>query len=110
MSTKTYGMSLDSLLLGIDKTERDLDFLCSLIEQPDQEYKIPDAVEYAFAVVALSRQLEYMTIELSSNEVDEETNLVLLTKKQLNKLSSLSDNVDDAIRRLRQCGISLEQN
>tara|TARA_R100000995_G_scaffold84579_1_gene63741 strand:+ start:2369 stop:2701 length:333 start_codon:yes stop_codon:yes gene_type:complete len=110
MSAKTYGMNLDTLLFGIDKTERDLDFLCSLVELPDQEYRIPDAVEYSFAVVALSRQLEYMTIELSTNEVDEETNLVLLTKKQLTKLTNLSDNVEDALRRLRQCGISLEQN
>jgi len=110
MKKQTYGMKISSLLSGIDTTEKDLNFLCSLIESPDEEYNIPDAIEYAHAVVALSRQLNYMISEISENEVTEDEELVMLSKQQLITLNTLTDAVEDALGRLRLCGISLKQN
>jgi len=110
MKKRTYGMKLDSLIRGIDTTEKDLNFLCSLIESPDEEYNIPDAVEYAHAIVALSRQLNYMISEISENDLTEDEELVMLSKEQLVTLNALTNAVEDAVGRLRLCGISLKQN
>ena len=45
MKKKPYGMKLDSLIRGIEITQQDLDFLCSLVELPDENYSIPDAID-----------------------------------------------------------------
>ena len=108
--TKTYGMKTTSLLQGIEITQKDLDFLCSLAEDPDESFPIKDAVEYSFAIVALTQQLDYMREEISHNELTEDEDLITLTKEQLLTLHKLSDAVEDAIGRLRLCGISLKQN
>ena len=110
MKKKTYGMKISSLLTGIDNTEKDLDFLCSLVESPDEEYRVPDAVEFSFAVVALSHQLDYMILEISESETTEDEEMVLLSKEQLVTLTTLTDAVETALGRLRSCGISLKQN
>ena len=103
-------MKISSLLQGIEITQKDLDFLCSLAEDPDESFPIKDAVEYSFAIVALTQQLDYMMDEISHNDLTEDAELVKLTKEQLLTLNKLSDAVEDALGRLRLCGISLKQN
>ena len=49
---KQFAMRYDALLNGIEIVGEDLDFLCSLAEDPTEEYKIPDAVAYSAAVIA----------------------------------------------------------
>ena len=109
MKKKTYGMKIDSLLYGIQVTEEDLEFLCSLIETPDKEYQIPDAVDYSRAVMALENQLSYMN-QMSENDLTEDEELIKLTKEQLLTLNALSDEAEYALGRLRSCGISLKRN
>jgi hypothetical protein len=110
MKKKQYGMKLDSLIRGIEVTQQDLDFLCSLVEVPDEDYSVPDAIDYSCAVVALYRQLQFMVEDLSANPLSEDENMIKLSKEDLETLTDLSDAVEEALGRLRECGISLKQN
>jgi hypothetical protein len=110
MKKETYGMKLDNLMNGIRTVGQDLDFLCSLIEYPVEEYQIPDAVEYSHAVVALMNQLTYMTCDIDINNLTEDGELVILTKEQVQTLSVLSDAAEEALESLRECGISVINN
>jgi hypothetical protein len=110
MKSKPYGMKVDSLVRGIEVTQQDLDFLCSLVELPDEDYAIPDAIDYSCAVVALYRQLQFMVEELAGNPLTEDEDIIKLSKEELETLTDLSDAVEDALGRLRECGISLKQN
>jgi len=106
----SYAMKLDSVLIGIDTTRDDLEFLCSLAESPDNEYGIPDAVDYAYAIVSLHKQLDYLSNQVSTNQLSEDGELLLLTEKEVVTLSNLADEVEDNLERLRECGISLKRN
>ena len=110
MKKKPYGMKLDSLIRGIEITQQDLDFLCSLVELPDENYSIPDAIDYSCAVVALYQQLQFMVEDLSTNPLTEDETIIKLSQEELETLTDLSDAVEDALGRLRECGISLKQN
>ena len=110
MKKKEYAMRLDNLLNGIQMVGEDLDFLCSFVENPSEEYKIPDAVEYSNAVVCLMNQLTYMTCDIDSAKLTEDGEFVLLTKEQVETLSVLSDKAEEALESLRECGISIQKN
>ena len=105
-----YAMRLDNLLNGIKIVGENLDFLCSLIEYPSEEYQIPDTVEYSHAVVALMNQLTYMTCEIDIDNLTEDGEYVILKKKQVEVLSTLSDDSEEALEMLRECGISIAKN
>ena len=68
---KQYAMRYNTLMNGIQIVGEDLDFLCSLAENPSDDYKIPDAVIYSAAVIALMNQLSYMSEELVNNKLTE---------------------------------------
>jgi len=110
MTKKQYAMRLDNLLYGIAMVGSQLDFLCSLVEEPSEDYKIPDAVEYAYTVTCLMDQLAYMTCEIDHGNLTEDGEFVILTKKQVETLSKLSDKTEEATEALRECGISLAKN
>lgn len=110
MKKQNYGMPVDSLIMGIEVTRKDLDFLCSLIEAPDTEYPIPDAIDYSNAIVALNTQLTYMVDNISTNELTEDEDVIKISQKELLKLTELSETVEKALERLRSCGISLKSN
>jgi len=110
MKKQRYGMPVESLLMGIEVTRKDLDFLCSLVEAPDTEYPIPDAIDYSTAIVALNSQLRYMVDNISVKELTEDEELFKISQKELLKLTELSENVEKALERLRACGISLKSN
>ena len=105
-----YAMKLKSLLGGIKIVGENLDFLCRFVEYPSEEYQIPDAVEYSLAVVALMNQLTYMTCEIDIDNLTEDGEYVILKKKQVEVLSTLSDNSEEALEVLRECGISIAKN
>jgi len=110
MKKHKFGMPVASLLQGIEVTRKDLNFLCSLVELPDSEFPIPDAVEYSYAIVALTEQLTYMVDHISTNELTDDEDVIKVSKKELLKLTSLSEKVEEALGRLRACGISLKPN
>jgi hypothetical protein len=110
MTKEQYAMRLENLLNGIKIVGENLDFLCSLIEYPLEEYQVPDAVEYSQAVVALMNQLTYMTCEIDMENLTEDGEFVILKKKQVEALSFLSDESEEALEGLRECGISVVKN
>ena len=110
MNKKTYAMNLNNLMNGIKVVGEDLEFLCSLVEDPDSEYKIPDAVEYSNAVVTLMNQLTFMVEEIDHHNLTDDGKFVILTKDEVNTLSVLSDAAEEALEGLRKCGISIKNN
>lgn len=105
-----YAMKLENLMTGIKIVGENLDFLCSLIEYPTEEYQIPDAVEYSNAVISLMNQLTYMTCDIDIHNLTEDGEYVMLTKKQVEILATLSDSSEEALEGLRECGISIAKN
>jgi len=51
-----------------------------------------------------------MTSEINLENLTDDGELVILTKKQVETLSLLSDNADEAVEDLRECGISIISN
>ena len=110
MTKKQLAMKYDTFLNGIEIIGKDLDFLCSLAEDPTEEYQIPDAVEYSLAVIAVMNQLTFMTEDLAKNKLTEDGEYLILTKEQVEILNGLYEDVEDALIRLRECGISIKIN
>ena len=110
MKQKTYAMVIDNLLYGIKQTGENLDFLCSLAEDPSEDYKIPDAVAYSAAVIATMNQLAFMSQEIINNKLTEDGEHIILTLGEVNTMNTLSDAVEEALEDLRECGISIKIN
>ena len=109
--TQYYGMRLSTLLNAADRIVGDLDYLCSLVENPDPEFFITDAVTYALAVAALSNQLQFIVEDLAENDLTEDEQHVKLTEDEVWMLNSYTDSAEEAIERLGvKCGISLLNN
>ena len=47
---------------------------------------------------------------IAQNELSEDEELITITQKELYKLTELSDKVEEALGRLRACGISVKSN
>ena len=111
MTKQPYGMKVTTLLNAEEKLSKDLEYLCSLIEQPDSEFAILDALVYSHAVMAISNQLEYIAEDLSGNELNEDEDYVKLSQDEVFTLSSYNDISESAIKALEEiCGISLQSN
>ena len=111
MSGQNYGIKITTMINAADKLADDLDYLCSLVEQPDTEFPITDAVVYANAVVALTAQLEYISEDLSENELNETEDCVTLTQAEVMALHSHTEGAEAALKILEEvCGISLQNN
>lgn len=107
---KQYAMRYDTLMNGIQIVGEDLDFLCSLAESPSDDYKIPDAVIYSAAVIALMNQLSYMSEELVNNKLTDDGEHIILTKEEIDRMNFLYDQVEESLEDLRDCGISIKVN
>jgi hypothetical protein len=107
---KQFAMRYDTLLNGIEIVGEDLDFLCSLSEEPSEDYKIPDAVAYSAAVMAVMNQLAYMSQEIINNKLTDDGEHIILTLEEVDRMNSLSGVVEEALEDLRECGISIKIN
>jgi|TARA_R110002012_G_scaffold314216_1_gene526675 hypothetical protein len=107
---KQFAMRYDTLLNGIEIVGEDLDFLCSLSEEPSEDYKIPDAVAYSAAVMAVMNQLAYMSQEIINNKLTDDGEHIILTKEEVDRMNFLSDEVEESLTGLRECGISIKVN
>lgn len=109
--TQYYGMRISTIIAAADKIVADLDYLCSLVENPDPEYYITDAVAYGLAVAALSTQLEFILEDLADNDLTEDEEHVKLTEDEVWMLNSYTDSAEEAMKALEErCGISLQSN
>ena len=108
MSEPRFGIKVTTMLNAADKLADDLDYLCSLVEHPDMEFPIADAVVYANAVMAITAQLEYISEDLAENELNDEEDCVTLTQEELVTLTSYNQSAEVALEILEDvCGISL---
>jgi hypothetical protein len=107
---KQFAMRYETLLSGIRIVGEDLDFLCSISENPSEEYKIPDAVAYSAAVIALMNQLTYMSQEIINNKLTDDGEHIILNKEEIDRMNFLYDQVEEALLELRECGISIKVN
>ena len=119
MSTKPkghYGMNVLNLNRGIDLVSQDLDYLCSIVEHPDPEFAVTDALVVAgalfiCAIVALANQLSFMSDDISRNPLSTDGKLVKMSEEEVMILSDLSDEAEEAVQLLEEiCKISLKNN
>ena len=114
MSTKPkghYGMNVLNLNRGIDLVSQDLDYLCSIVEHPDPEFAVTDALVVAGAIVALANQLSFMSDDISRNPLSTDGKLVKMSEEEVMILSDLSDEAEEAVQLLEEiCKISLKNN
>jgi len=111
VSPQSYGLKVATILNAADKLTADLEYLCSLIEQPDPEFPIEDAIVYATAITALSTHIDFVVEDLSLNELSADQSYVKLSKDEVMMLSNYSRHTDEAIQQLEEiCGISLQNN
>jgi len=111
MSGQSYGIKITTMINAAEKLADDLDYLCSLVERPDAEFPIADAVVYANAVMALTAQLEFISEDLAENKLNDEEDCVTLSQEELITLTSYTDSAEEALGLLEDvCGISLQSN
>jgi hypothetical protein len=109
--TKFYGVRLDTVLNAIDELQGDLDYLCSLVESPDPEFKIADAVVYAQTVTAISSHLNFMIEDISENALSDDEVHVKVSEEELLMMNNYMEATEDAVAILEVlCGISLQNN
>ena len=109
--TKHYGMKVTTILAAVDKLNADLDYLCAMVEQPDPEFSVMDAVTYAHALVALANQIEFIVEDISQNQLSEDATHVKLSEEDILMLNNYNDNTEESLRRLEErCGIYLQNN
>lgn len=110
MSNTHYGIRIKTIETAISQISGDLEYLCSLIENPDQDFPIKDALVYCRAVRALVEQLD-LAEQISENEIDQEGQFFRVSEKDLHKMGECTDDVEDSLLDLEEiCGISLRKN
>lgn len=106
-----YGMKVSTLITAADKLTDDLEYLCSLIENPHEDFPIIDAVIYSTAIMSLSYQINFILEDLAERDLSEDEEYVKLSQEDVMTLTSYSDSSEDALGRLEDiCGISLQSN
>ena len=70
---QTYGIKVSTILNATDKLTEDLEYLCCLVEKPDPEFVIKNAVAYAHAVMTLSNHFRFILYDCP-NSVSIEVN------------------------------------
>jgi pantoate kinase len=106
-----YGIKVSTILNAADTLQADLEYLCSLIEKPDPEFLIKDALAYSSAVIAISNQVDFIVEDISKNDLSEDESYVKLSEEEIVMLSDYNTDTEEAIQRLEIiCGISLQNN
>ncbi len=106
-----YGMKVMTILNASERLTADFDYLASILEKPDPEFHIKDALVYAEAIMAVAAQLDYVVENLSQNELSEDEQYVKLTKDEVMMLNTYNTNTEEALLVLEEvCGISLKNN
>jgi len=106
-----YGMKVGTILNAAARLGKDLEYLSSLVEQPDPEFLIKNAVVYAEAVTAISHQIDFIAEDISQNDLSEDGIYVKLTTQEVTMLNTFNTNTEEALARLEEiCGISLQNN
>jgi hypothetical protein len=111
MKKQSYAMKVSTLLNAAEMLSDDLSYLSSLVEDPDPEFLIKDAVVYSHAVACISNQLNFIVEELTQNDLSSDQEHVKLSEDEVFMLSSFADSTEESLYELEKvCGISLRNN
>ena len=106
-----YGIKISTILNAADKLQSDLEYLCCLVEKPDPEFLIKDALCYSNAVIAISNQIDFIVEDISRNDLSDDEKYVKLSEEEVVMLNDYNTDTEEAIERLELiCGISLQHN
>ena len=109
--TQTYGIKVNTILNATEKLTEDLEYLCALVEKPDPEFKIKNAIVYSHAVMTLSNHLEFVLEELTERDLTPDENMVKLTQEDVVAMNEYTEASEEALADLEElCGISLKNN
>jgi hypothetical protein len=88
-----------------------LNILCSLVEKPDPEFTIKNAIVYAHAVMTLSNHLEFVLEELTNRDLTPDEDMVKLSEEDVIAMNEYTEATEEALEDLEDlCGISLQNN
>ena len=108
---QTYGVKITTILNATEKLTEDLEYLCSLAEKPDPEFRIKNAIVYAHAVMTLSNHLDFVLEELTTRDLTPEEDLVKLSEEDVIAMNEYTEASEEALEDLEVlCGISLKNN
>lgn len=111
MTKETFGIKISTILNATERLNDDLDYLCSLVEEPHPEFAIRDAMAYVGAVSAISNQIDFIVEDLAENDLSEDEEHVKLSKDEVLMLQTYTEATEDALLWLEKtCGISLQSN
>jgi len=106
-----YGIKVSTLLNATEKLTEDLNYLCVLVESPDPEFPIKNAIVYAHAVMTISTHLDFVLEELVERDLTADEDLVKLTQEDIIAMNDYTEATEDALKDLEElCGISLQSN
>ena len=108
---QTYGIKVETILNATEKLTADLEYLCSIIEKPDPEFKVKNAIVYAHAVMTLSTHLDFVLEELTKRDLTPEEDMVKLNEEDVLAMNEYTEASEEALGDLETiCGISLRSN
>ena len=108
---QTYGIKVTTILSATETLTEDLEYLCSLVEKPDPEFVIKNAIVYAHAVMTLSTHLDFVLEELTTRDLTPEEDMVKLTEEDVIAMNEYTEATEEALADLEAlCGISLKNN
>ena len=108
---QTYGIKITTILNATEKLTDDLEYLCSLVEKPDPEFTIKNAIVYAHAVMTLSTHLDFVLEELTNRDLTPDEEMVKLSEEDIIAMNNYTEASEEALEDLEiLCGISLKNN
>ena len=111
MTKQYYGIKVSTILNAADKLTADLDYLCSIIENPDPEFPVKNALSYAKAIIAISNQIDFFVEDIADNDLSEDESYVKLSEEEVIIMNDYNEETEEALEILEEtCGISLQNN
>ena len=108
---QTYGIKVSTILNATEKLTADLEYLCSLVEKPDPEFRIKNAIVYSHAVMTLSNHLDFVLEELTQRDLTPDEDMLKLNEEDVVTMNNYTEASEDALQDLEElCGISLKNN
>ena len=108
---QTYGIKVTTILNATEKLTEDLEYLCSLTEKADPEFKIKNAIAYSHAVMILSNHLDFVLEEITKRDLTPDEEMVKITEEDVMAMNEYTEASEQALEDLEVlCGISLKNN
>ena len=108
---QTYGIHVTTILNAAEQLSNDLEYLCSLVEKPDPEFIIKNAIIYSHAVMTLSNHLDFILEELTTRDLTPDEDMVKLSEEDVIAMNEYTEATELALENLEVlCAISLKNN